>query len=127
MPAIVEDKKVKEGQKEKAAQPKTRKKTADKWKKKAWYTIVAPEEFEGKEIGETISEKAEMLLGRVILVNGRDLANQPKKQHIKIKFKVKTTSGNKAHTEAVGHIIKDDFIRRLIRRRSSKVMSVRNY
>lgn len=127
MPQIVEDKKEKAGQKEKAAQPKTKKKTADKWKKKAWYTIVAPEEFERKEIGETIAEKPEMLVNRVVSISGRDLANQPKKQHIKIKFKVKSVSGNKAVTEGVGHFIKDDFIRRLLRRRSSKVMSVKNY
>lgn len=107
--------------------PKTRKKTPDKWKKKAWYTIVAPEEFERKEIGETLAEKPENLIGRVILVSGRDLANQPKKQHIKIKFKISKVAGNKASTDAVGHIIKDDFIRRLMRRRSSKIMSVKNY
>ncbi|HIH09513.1 MAG TPA: hypothetical protein HA254_02475 [Candidatus Diapherotrites archaeon] len=127
MAQIVEEKKEKSQVKEKAAQPKTRKKTADKWKKKAWYTIVAPEEFERREIGETVAEKPEMLIGRVIAINGRDLANQPKKQHIKIRFKVNSISGNKAQTDAIGHFIKDDFIRRLVRRRSSKVMSVRNY
>ncbi|HLC78967.1 MAG TPA: hypothetical protein VJG83_00920 [archaeon] len=124
MAQIVEEKKEKVTQKE---QPKTKRKTADKWKKKAWYTIIAPEEFERKEIGETIAEKPEMLIGRIIAISGRDLANQPKKQHIKIRFKVKSTAGNKATTEAIGHIIKDDFIRRLVRRRSSKMMSVKNY
>lgn len=33
-------------------QPKQRKKTVDKWKKKSWYTIVAPKDFESKELGE---------------------------------------------------------------------------
>ena len=125
MPAIVEDKKTEKSGKEKAAQPKTRKKTADKWKKKIWYTVVAPEEFERREIGETVSEKPEMVVGRVINISGRDLANQPKKQHVKIMFRVNNVSGNKAHTEAIGHFIKDDFIRRLVRRRSSKVMLVK--
>ncbi len=127
MPAIVEDKKVEKAGKEKATQPKTKKKTADKWKKKAWYTVLAPEEFERREIGETIAEKPEMLVGRIISISGRDLANQPKKQHIKISFKVKTISGNKAHTDAMGHFIKDDYLRRLIRRRSSKVMLVKTF
>ena len=127
MPAIVEDKKTEKAGKEKAAQPKTKKKTADKWKKKMWYTVLAPEEFERREIGETIAEKPEMVVGRLISISGRDLANQPKKQHIKIMFRVKTISGNKAHTEAEGHFIKDDFIRRLVRRRSSKVMIVKTF
>ncbi|MBI4210754.1 MAG: hypothetical protein HY544_04585 [Candidatus Diapherotrites archaeon] len=127
MPRLVEDEKEAKPGKEKAAQPKTRKKGVDKWKKKVWYTLLAPEEFERKEIGETIAEKPEMLTGRTILVTGRDLANQPKKQHIRIKFRVVSVSGSKAHTEAYGHIIKDDFMRRVVRRRSSKVMSVNNY
>ena len=128
MPAIVEDKKAEKATgKEKAAQPKTRKKTADKWKKKMWYTVVAPEEFERREIGETVAEKPEMVVGRIINISGRDLANQPKKQHIKLVFRVKGVSGNKAHTEAMGHFIKDDFIRRLVRRRSKKVMVVKNF
>ena len=93
MPAIVEDKKTeKAGGKEKAAQPKTKKKTADKWKKKSWYTVVAPEEFERREIGETVAEKPEMIIGRIINISGRDLANQPKKQHISILFKVNDVS-----------------------------------
>ncbi len=127
MPAIVEDKKSEKTQKEKAAQPKTKRKSVDKWKKKAWFTVIAPAEFERKEIGETIAEKPEMVIGRVIEISGRDLANQPKKQHIKIVFKVASISGNKAMAEAAGHYIKDDYIRRLIRRRSSKIMLVRTY
>jgi len=86
----------KKGKKDKAPQPKTRKKTTDKWKKKAWYTIVAPDEFESKEIGETIVEKPENLVGRTIIITGRELANQPKKQHVQLKFKIRETKGNKA-------------------------------
>lgn len=109
------------------APSKARKKTTDKWKKKAWYTIIAPKEFESKEIGETITERPETLKGRVITITGRDLANQPKKQHIQIKFKVTEVSGQKAMTEVMGHVIKDNYMKRVVRRRSSKVMTVKNY
>ncbi len=126
MAMIVEDKKAPE-QKEKTVKPKVQRKTADKWKKKAWYTIVAPPEFESKELAETIAEKPEMLIGRIVNVTGRELANQPKKQHVKIMFKVGSISGNRAHAEAIGHYIKDDFMRRTVRRRSSKVMSVKAF
>ncbi|MCR4368768.1 MAG: hypothetical protein NUV67_02565 [archaeon] len=109
------------------AQPKTRKKTTDKWKKKAWYSVLAPAEFENRVIGETISEKPETLMGRTVLISGRDLANQPKKQHVQLKFRVIGTSGTSANTEAVGHEIKDSYLRRVVRRRASKIMSVKNY
>ncbi len=108
-------------------QPKTKKKTTDKWKKKTWFTVIAPKEFENKEIGETIAEKPENLTGRIVSITGRDLANQPKKQHVQIKFKITGVSGTKATTEAIGHIIKDNYLKRVVRRRSSKIMTVKNY
>ncbi len=106
---------------------KNKRKTTDKWKKKVWYTLVAPQEFERKEIGETIAEKPESLIGRVISVTGRELANQPKKQHFTLKFQVTNVAANKAHTESVGHSIKESYIKRIVRRKTSKVMVVENY
>jgi small subunit ribosomal protein S3Ae len=123
-------KEVKEQKKEGAAakpQQKARKKSVDKWKKKSWYTIIAPEEFERKELGETISEKPENVVGRVVNITAGELANQPKKSHIHIKFKVVNVTANKAHAEAVGHTIKDTYLKRIIRRRSSKIMIVGTY
>ena len=49
------------------------------------------------------------------------------RQKLKIRFKITGSSGTKANTTAIGHIIKDDYIRRQVRRRSSKVMTVRSY
>lgn len=109
------------------APSKAKKKTTDKWKKKTWYTIIAPKEFENKEIGETLTEKPETLKGRIITITGRELANQPKKQHIQLKFKIKDVTGSKAITEVIGHLIKDNYLKRVVRRRSSKIMSVKNY
>ena len=43
-----------------------KKKTVDKWKKKTWFTIIAPKEFDRKEIGTTVSEKPQSVMGRVI-------------------------------------------------------------
>ncbi|MCR4335304.1 MAG: hypothetical protein NUV57_02085 [archaeon] len=123
---MAKDKKDKKEEKTKAP-PKKKTKTTDKWKKKSWYAIIAPEEFERKQLGETIVEKPENLIGRVIHVTGRELANQPKKQHIQLKFKVRDITGNKANTEVVGHEVKDSYLKRIIRRRASKIMTVKNY
>lgn len=111
----------------KSAAAKAKKKGVDKWKKKVWYTLLAPEEFERRPLGDTVAEKPEALIGRVVTITGRELANQPKKSHIHLKFRVKDVSGNKANTEAVGHEIKDGYMRRVVRRRASKIMSVKNY
>ena len=108
-------------------QLKIRKKVTDKWKKKSWFTLIAPAEFERKELGETVVEKPESLIGKTIKVTARELANQPKKQHIQLKFKVVSYTGNRADTIIVGHEIKDSFLKRIVRRRSSKIMSVKTY
>src|SRR3989344_8088296 len=101
-----------------------KKRTVDKWKKKTWFTVIAPKEFDRKELGSTIAEKEENVLNRTVWANVRDLTNQPKKQHISILFKVNDVKGSKAYAIAVGHEIKEGYLRKFIRRRSSKVEMV---
>lgn len=108
----------------KGRQQKSKKRAVDKWKKKTWFTILAPAEFERKILGETVSEKPETLEGRTISASLRDIANQIKKQHISIKFKIREIKGDKAYTEAVGHEIKGSYLKRMSRRRSSKIERV---
>lgn len=111
----------------KQAQQKTKRKTVDKWKKKAWYKLYAPEEFERKELGETIAEKPELVVGRTVEVTASELANQPKKSHVQIKFKVSNIVANKGQCEAIGHNIKDSYLKRVVRRRTSKIMVVKKF
>src|SRR3989338_251295 len=113
----------KAGQKDEKAKPKAKKKTVDKWKKKVWYTMYAPAYFDNKPLGETVAEKRELVQNRVILVSGRDL-NPAKKTNATVRFKVKEVKGNKAYTEAVGHEVSEGFMRRLVRRRCSKIEAV---
>lgn len=112
--AALEDEK---GKKER----KKPKRTIDTWKKKKWFTIYAPNLFDRRELAETIAEKPETLINRVISVSARDVSNQPKKQHISLLFKVNDVQGLKAFTKLMGHEIKSSFLKRLIRRRSSKI------
>ncbi|MEM4256815.1 MAG: hypothetical protein QXZ13_00710 [Candidatus Diapherotrites archaeon] len=111
----------------KTQQQKTKRKTIDKWKKKAWYTLYAPEEFERKELGQTVAEKPELVFGRTLEATASELANQPKKSHIQIKFKVVNVTANKGQCEAIGHNIKDSYLKRIIRRRTSKIMLVKKF
>ncbi len=116
---------VKGGQKDEKAKPKTKKKTVDKWKKKIWYTLYAPAYFDSKPLGETIAEKPEMVKDRVIIVGGRDLSTA-KRANGAVSFKVVDVKGNKAYTEVVGHQVSPDYLRRMVRRRSSKVECVQD-
>lgn len=120
-------KEMKEKAEAKSAAAKAKKKGVDKWKKKTWFILLAPEEFERRPLGDTVAENPESLIGRTVTITGRELANQPKKSHIHLRFKVMDVSGSKANTQAVGHEIKDGYMRRVVRRRASKIMSVKNY
>ncbi len=95
--------------------------TTDKWKKKKWFTIFAPKMFDQKELGETVAEKPETLINRVINVNAREMTGNPKKQHINLSMKVFDVQGLKAYTKLTGHEINPNFLKRNIRRRISKM------
>jgi len=102
-----------------------KRRTVDKWKKKMWYTIVAPKEFDERVLGESVATKPEHLMGRIVKISVRDIAGQIKKQHITLLFKIIDVKGNKAHTAAVGHNVNDSYMRRIVRRRSSKIEIVK--
>jgi len=72
-------------------------------------------------LGETFSEKPELVKGRQVRANAGELASQSRKHHITLKFKINAIKGNSAETYVVGHEIKDSYFRRFVRRRNSKV------
>lgn len=121
MPAIVET-----PQEEKKPKVVTKRKTVDKWKKKKWYGVFAPEAFDRRELCETVAEKPELLLNRTVLVNAGDLTRQAKLNHIFLRFKIDNVQAQKAFTQIVGHEIKDSYLRRFIRRRSNKIQTVQD-
>ncbi len=96
----------------------------DKWKSKSWYRIVAPEMFDGAVVGETPAAEPEELLGRTASISMQDLTGDFSKVHIKAEFKVNGVRGGECVTRFVGHDMTSDYIRRLTRRRRSKIDSV---
>ena len=100
-----------------------KKRQVDKWKKKTWFTIIAPKEFASKEIGTTVAEKPELVLGRTIKVSVRSLAGQARKQHITLIFKINEVKGNKAYTKAIGHEILESYLKKFVRNKSSKIQT----
>jgi len=102
----------------------TTRKVKDRWKAKNWYTILAPSLFNNVPIAETLAETPESLIGRVTEVSLQDITNDFRKSHIKLLFSIDKIEQNTAHTQLKGHLLTSDYLRRMIRRRKSRVDGV---
>src|SRR4030042_2658574 len=100
------------------------KKVKDRWRAKEWYKIYAPEMFSKMQLGETPSETADGVMGRITEATVQDLTGDFSKMHIKIKFKVHDVRGLGRHTPFYGHDLTSDYVRRLTRRKRTKTDAV---
>ena len=105
---------------------RTAKKLRDKWRAKVWYTIIAPPTFSSKEIGMTPADDPEKVVGRTAETTLYDLTGNFKKMHVKLYFKINRVQGTNAYTRFIGHDMTTDYIRRMIRRRRSRIDSIFN-
>lgn len=99
----------------------TTRKTKDKWKAKTWYQIAAPSLFNNVLVAETLAETPDSLVGRITQVSLQDITNDFRKSHIKLLFKVDSVEAQTAHTQFKGHVLTSDYLRRMVRRRKSRV------
>lgn len=99
-------------------------KVKDRWRSKNWYQILAPTLFDQRPVAETLAEKPDLLIGRVTEVTMQDLTNDFRKSHIKLFFKVNKIEGTNALTHFDGHTLTSDYLRRMIRRRKSRIDGV---
>ena len=91
------------------------------WKAKSWYNLVAPEMFGKVNIGETVADVPEKLIGRVIEITLGELTNDLSKQNIKLILKVDSVGGDSAYTKFTGHQLTQDYLRSLIKRSTSNI------
>ena len=103
-----------------------RKRVRDKWRGKSWYTVVAPSYFGNAELGMVPSDEPEKLIGRVIESTLYDITNDFAHQYLKIYFQVTDVDGKTAHTVFKGHEYSRDYLRSLVRRRTTKVDGIFN-
>jgi len=99
-------------------------KVKDRWKAKNWYQILAPSLFNNVPVAETLAETPDSLIGRVTEVSLQDLTNDFRKSHIKLRFAVDKVEQNTAHSQLKGTLLTSDYLRRMIRRRKSRVDGV---
>ncbi len=104
----------------------TTRKVKDRWKAKNWYQILSPSLFNNVPVAETLAETPDSLIGRVTEVSLQDLTNDFRKSHIKLRFTVDKIEQNTAHSQLKGTLLTSDYLRRMIRRRKSRVDGVFN-
>ena len=109
---------------QKTAERTAARKIKDKWKAKSWYKILTPESFGFKEIAETPAETPEKLMGRVAETTLYNINGDIKKEYVKLYFKINKIDGNQAFTQFIGHDVTQDYIRRLVRRRRSRIDAI---
>jgi small subunit ribosomal protein S3Ae len=93
----------------------------DKWRGKAWYMVVAPPFFGNVELGAVPAEEQERLIGRVVEATLYDITGDFSHQYLKMFFQVNEIDGKTAHTLFKGHEYSRDYLRSLVRRRTTKV------
>ena len=100
-------------------------KQRDKWKTKRWYTIRAPRHpWNYQNIGETIGESDEHIIGRIYEMTQQEFNGDFTKMHVMLRFRVSETVGQDALTTFVGHHHQTNHIRRQIRRYRGKIDDV---
>jgi small subunit ribosomal protein S3Ae len=96
----------------------------DKWRSKKTYKVRAPGIFQHAEIGETIANEPEQIIGRTLETTFQELSGgaDAGKAHIKLRFQIERVTGDGfAEARFIGHDLTSDYIRRLARRKRSKI------
>ena len=97
---------------------------AESRKAKQWFKVVSPEMFGRAPVGETVANDPERVVGRVIETTLGDLTNNFSKQNTKLRFKVDRVAGDSAYTKFMGHEMTSDYVRSLVKRRTSRIDAI---
>ena len=93
------------------------------WKAKSWFKVYAPE-FLGKQlIGEVVSSDPENIPGRILTVSLGELTQDYSKQSTRASFKISEVAGDAAYTTFHGHEMAKEFIRAMMKRRTTRIDS----
>jgi small subunit ribosomal protein S3Ae len=105
---------------------KRRGRTKDKWRDKKWYNVMSPPYFGGVELGAIPSDDPAKLVGRIVDGTLYDITNDFAHQYLKLYFRIEDVEGRTARTVFKGHEYSRDFLRSLVRRRTTRVDGIFN-
>jgi len=109
------------------AKPRKSKKT-EKKKVKDWYTVLAPQAFDSKELGEVVTTDEAKLANRIIPSSLMDVTGKMSQANMytTLNFRIKDIKGKTAYTELIGHKLSPGYIRTLVRRRRTVLHTVKD-
>lgn len=93
----------------------------DKWRRKESYDIILPRYFGETKVGETPAEVPDAVKGRVFETTLAAITGDFSQEYLKMYFQVVGVEDHKAQTVFKGHEYLRDYLRSLVRRRSTKV------
>ncbi len=96
----------------------------DKWKIKKWYEVLTPESFGSISLGTIPADDPDKLIGRVLETTLYDLTGDISQVHVKLYFQVIKVEGDRAYTRFKGHELARDYMKSLVRRKSSKIQGI---
>ncbi len=107
-----------------AKKPALARTVKDKWRSKHWFKVRAPGLFQHVELGETVATEPEQVIGRTLETTLPELsgAADAAKAHVKLRFRIERLGGDGvAEARFIGHDLTSDYVRRLARRKRSKI------
>jgi small subunit ribosomal protein S3Ae len=93
----------------------------DKWRMKSWFNVVAPSFFGNVDLGAVPAENEQQLIGRVVEATLFDITSDFSHHYLKMFFQISEIDGKTAKTIFKGHEYSRDYLRSLVRRRTTKV------
>jgi len=93
---------------------------------KKWYEVLASEMFNYISLGTIPTDDPDKLIGRVMETTLYDITGDISQVHVKLYFQIIKVEGDKAYTWFKGHELARDYMRSLIRRKSSKIQGIFN-
>jgi small subunit ribosomal protein S3Ae len=105
---------------------KRRGRTKDKWRDKKWYNVISPPYFGGVDLGAIPADDPSKLLGRIVDGTLYDITNDFAHQYLKLYFRIENIEGKTAQTIFKGHEYSRDYLRSLVRRRTTRVDGIFN-
>ena len=88
---------------------------------KRWYTVLAPEQFDRRPVGQTPADEADQVPGRTIETTLGELTDNASENNTKLTFKITDVGSDSAYTEFIRHELTRDYLRSLVRRGASKI------
>ncbi|AEB96091.1 30S ribosomal protein S3ae [Metallosphaera cuprina] len=96
----------------------------DKWRMKKWFSIYSPKIFGEVSLGSTPAFEVSQAIGRKVETTLYDLTGDFSTVYVHIYFKIYRNEGERLFTQFAGHELSRDYIRSLVRRKSSKINKV---